>query len=654
MVMKSMWGKAPISSLKVTAGAMLAAGVLLGAASVTASAATGVPSRDADPVVLTGAQAPQLVGAAPEQVVAFAWNGSWTQIPVQVDERKVADFRVIRRRSMSNPQFMAEVYADPNTWTGADGEPQRPVNDPVNGAPIPGTTGDPNLDEDDEIALMAADSGTSAAGKSNPAGVDPWTRTPVRIEDPLSAGVKRFIYLFKKTGDLDPSAGKDYVSYEWTFSPLLANGYLFGYNYNSIGDDANGPPVNPEASVVKTDLYEQTFPGRWMIDGLKVKAGASTGVDILDGDKSTVGQSGCGRNELTFSRGGGGFIAAIDGPVRAIRSYIGANSGTYTQRDQIYYRGRMDNNTYLRVHQGITDFIMAMDYSEAAFGMTYRNSLNEAGATIDGTGGSEGLNGLSGPLNWEQVTGDQGSVTNVARIVSDVPNLTFTSYYQDDMSPPDGNNAITCSGDDHAIGAGGPRIKMQGSGFNTDPTLPPTAPSTVVNDFTGHRYTYYGAPGETVSTAKLRSRQVDAPLTLATGAGVDPGEEVPEPGGPDEPTNPVKPGRQNWVGLKVKVNPANLTARVGRPKKVKVSVLNIGDQLAKRIKVCPVADESLVRTSDCQRVKKLKPNHRARLTFRVRLRSAASGLDTVTVRFRAKASRSKARAGKLTVRPAGR
>ncbi|HTU15515.1 MAG TPA: hypothetical protein VMF31_09980 [Solirubrobacterales bacterium] len=639
--------------MKTACAVAMAVGALLGLSASAATAATGIPSREADPVVLTGVQTPSLIGAAPERIVAFSWDGSWKQIPVQVDERKVADYRVIRRWGPGSTQFMAEVYADPKTWTGADGEPQRPANDPVDGAPIPGTTGDPDLDGNDEIAMMAADSGTSAAGRSNPAGVEGATRTPVRIEDPLGTGAERFIYLFESKGDLDPSAGKDYVSYGWTFSPPLTGGYLLGYDYSSIGDDANGPPVNPEASSVKTDLYEQTFPGRWMIDGLKVKAGTSTGVDILDGDKSTIGQSGCGRNELTFSRGGGGFVAAIDGPVRAIRSYIGANSGSYTQRDQIYYRGRMDNNTYLRVHQGITDFIMAMDYSEAAFGMTYRNSLNEIGATIDGGGGSEGLDGLAGPLMWEQTTGAQGSVTSVARIVSDVPNMTFTSYYQDNMSPPSGNNAITCSGDDHAIGASGPRIKMQGSGFNTDPVLPPTPPSTKVNSFTGHRYTYYGAPGETVDTAKLRSRQVDSPLTVATGAAVDPNEEVPTPGGPDGPGT-GKPGRQNWVGLKVKVSPPSLTSRIGKTKRIKVTVQNIGDLLAKRVRICPVANDSMVKSSGCQNVKKLKPGHRARRYFRVRLRSAAAGKSEVTMKFRAKATKSKARTGKLTIRPAGR
>ena len=81
---------------------------------------------------------------------------------------------------------------------------------------------------------------------------------------------------------------------------------------------------------------------------LRVSTGGATNVDILDRHKSGFAGS-CARTEGTFSVGGGGFIANKSGPVRAIRSYLGANSGTYTQRDEIMYEGRMDVTTYLRV-----------------------------------------------------------------------------------------------------------------------------------------------------------------------------------------------------------------------------------------------------------------------------------------------------------------
>ena len=69
--------------------------------------------------------------------------------------------------------------------------------------------------------------------------------------------------------------------------------------------------------------------------------------------------------------------------MRAIRSYIGANSGPLTQREHIFYEQREDIRTFLRVHAipGPWDFF---DYSSAAIGMTYRNNRNTDAVTIDG------------------------------------------------------------------------------------------------------------------------------------------------------------------------------------------------------------------------------------------------------------------------------
>ena len=62
------------------------------------------------------------------------------------------------------------------------------------------------------------------------------------------------------------------------------------------------------------------------------------GPDILDRHRNLFAAGVCGRSEDTFSAGDGGYATNIDGPVRVIRSYLGANSGTYTQREHIFYR----------------------------------------------------------------------------------------------------------------------------------------------------------------------------------------------------------------------------------------------------------------------------------------------------------------------------
>ena len=609
------------------------AGVLF-ALTGSSSAVAAVADRETDPVVLTGAQAPGLTGIAPDEVVAFSWNGAWKQIPVQVDERKVADYRVIRQMSTGSKEFKAEVYADPNTYAGADGVAQMATIPPY--GPIAGTTGDPTLDTDDEIAVMSKDSGISAAGQPDPAGVEGTTRTPVRVKDPLGSGAVSFIYLFRKSADLDPSAGTDYVSYDWKFEPALIPGYFKeagsgpGYNFGGIDDHSVYPPANPEASSVETSSYSQTFPGKWLVEALRITKDGATGVDILDGDKTLVGINGCGRNELTFSRGGGGFIAAIDGPVRAIRSFIGANSGTFTQRDQIYYEGQIQTTTFLRVHPGIGNLIVASDYSEAAFNMTYRNSLNPSGVNVDGIPDSV----EPGELSWEQVVGAQGSVTRVPRIATDIP-ITPTSYYQDALSPPSDNDSILCSGDVHAIGASGPRVNGT-EPYNTDPTL-----GGPVKYLTARGSTYIDPPGTAKEVAIHHSQQVDSPLVISTGAGTDPTVPIKDPD-PD-PDPPGTPGRTHWVGLNVKVLPSRMKARIGDRKVFRVKVRNVGDLVGKRLKVCPKARKRLVRTSHCKKLKKIRPGKSARFRFRARLRRGAAGKRKVKVRFRAKAAGSKAR-----------
>ena len=95
---------------------------LAGPAVATAS----LDQRDSEPVVVTGADTPRLAGTDPDVVVAFSWiDSAWLQVPVQVDERKMIDFRPVRQLNFnSDNEFRAMAYADPDTWAEADGVPQ--------------------------------------------------------------------------------------------------------------------------------------------------------------------------------------------------------------------------------------------------------------------------------------------------------------------------------------------------------------------------------------------------------------------------------------------------------------------------------------------------------------------------------------------------
>ena len=139
------------------------------------------------------------------------------------------------------------------------------------------------------------------------------------------------------------------------------------------------------------------------------------------------------------------------------------------------------------------------DYSAAATGMTYRNSLNPSGVTIDGTPDSL----AAGAPTWEQVTGPQGTINQVGTMQTKGFTPTATNYYLDSTTPP----VAQCTGDAFAYGSSG--LFVTSTIPVTDPALGGTA------TLTGTRVMYFESPGETATDAAQRSDQVAAPLTTA-------------------------------------------------------------------------------------------------------------------------------------------
>jgi hypothetical protein len=196
------------------------------------------------------------------------------------------------------------------------------------------------------------------------------------------------------------------------------------------------------------------------------------------------------------------MIANKSGPVRAIRSYLGANSGTYSQRDHLFYERRQDINTYLRVHAipGVMDLF---DYSPAAAGMTYKHDVDQRGARIDGVPESPN----AGQITWETVDGPQGSVASVHTIDTDVPSFAYTSYYLDKQNP--GGGAETqCTGDTSAYGMSGPWLTQPIP--NTDPTI------GAANRLVSGRRIFYDSPGN--AAGARRKAQVANPLQRTVSA----------------------------------------------------------------------------------------------------------------------------------------
>jgi hypothetical protein len=249
---------------------------------------------------------------------------------------------------------------------------------------------------------------------------------------------------------------------------------------------------------VSTASYTRHFGDRWLDDVITVKAGASTRADIVDRHKALFAPGQCARSEDTFDSAEGAFIANVVGPLRAIRSFIGANSGPYTERTQIFYDQREDIVTDLRVHSipSIMDF---WDYSPAASGMTYTNDRNLGGVTVDGSPDTV----ASGTPLWEKVDGAQGAVTHVERLVTNVSGLSATNYYYDQATNP----VTQCTGDAYSYGASGTWINS--SIPNTDPHL------GTASSFQGRDSIFFEAPARSVSVAQQHSDQVRNPLTFS-------------------------------------------------------------------------------------------------------------------------------------------
>ena len=580
-----------MAGLRFTTAAAATLAVTLGG--TPAQADLGVPGREADPIVLRGAETPKLAGAAPGAIVAFSHDGGWTQVPVQVDERAVVDYGVVRQIGNG---FDHEAYTDPGTFAGADP--------------------DPTVDAGDEIAFMAKDAGGSATGIRSPDGVVPSSRTVVAIDDPLHPGSERFVYLFRSDSGLDPAAGRSYVDYDFS---LQSGDYKTTYDFDGVANvEADAPPANPEDSAVTTSAYTQHLLSRWVTDRMTLRTGAVPSPDILDGDKAQVSR-GCGRSELTFSRGGGGFIANISGPVRAIRSQIGANSGTYTQRDDVYYQRRQDTVTYLRVHAGIGQISQFRDFSAAASGMTYRSSAYPSGVTIDGipdagipVPGEASV--LQPPIEWEQATGGAGTLNTVSRVDTNLPGYVPGSFYRDEGSSPTFGQ---CGGYADSLSYGTSGVEFKSSGANTDPTL------GAAYRLTGTRTTFFDGPNEDAAAEARRSEQIDDPLAVTV-------SDEPEPARPE---------------LVVRAGGAQKRVRPGGSVRIPVRVRNGGGSAAIGVEVCARAPKRTAATGRCKGTKLLEAGEGFRAKLRIDARQRARKRIRITLRASAdNARRDKAEA----------
>ena len=479
-------------------------------------------NRQDDPVVLEGSSLPKLLGTAPRHIVGFSWDGSaWQQIPVQVDERDWVSPGVIYHLPTSSypklagttTPFKILVFTPPPSST-ADYRSYPTYTPPDS---------DPNLDANDEVSFLANDTGQQApAEAATPAAVTASTRQAVTATDPLDPSHKGYVYLFHSDTLTGGSAGTTGVNYQFN---LTSGDYLSTYKMGTGSLAPNNTwGSNPETSTVATPGYKQSMSDRWLNDGLSINrisghdgtAVAANGADILDRAERYATGVGCLRTEDTFDGsqdGEGTFIANISGPVRAIRSYMGANSFKYTSETDVYYPNREDSTLNLLGHAGMPGFGVADDLTTGLTGMTYTDPANTA-LPIDGTPDAfTPITHTTGtgtqPPAWQLVQGPSGSMLTTRILDTSITGLHTTTTYHD-QSPA---ATTPCTGDASEWGRSGVEVSAApGSVPVTDPTLSAT-PGT----FTSSMYRYFEGPGFMASQAPTLDADVKNPITTAVG-----------------------------------------------------------------------------------------------------------------------------------------
>jgi hypothetical protein len=396
-------------------------------------------------------------GVNPNEIAAFKWNGQhWVEVPVQVDQRF--------------PYFLANGRSDFSVYSGTDEELTYAWNpdkhaageeawkkifgqcdaryatsgDEVKAAVAKGITGlgpqerprdyframqdpVPTLDDDDEISVMARDSGPIAP-VGTPVPADTRKGQRVALVDPVE-GRTRYVYLFLRPGgssftwktspyvSMQRTANSDEWIDRGTFAPddpQKIGTSNTGYGPNLPGTVCRTSPNNdrgittpdgtPRASTdrvprdsmtVSTPTYRVHASGRWMVDGLRVtKPGTKNnyGPDLIarwkgrafqqspDSSVSVVGFE----DEQVNWEANSALLGWRAGPVRAIREIWGADSGTNVTKTETYYRDADVYGFHVRVHPIPPDGLYtSWAYNQGAVDHYY-NLVRKDGVAIDG------------------------------------------------------------------------------------------------------------------------------------------------------------------------------------------------------------------------------------------------------------------------------
>lgn len=444
-----------------------------------------------DPVVVQGDQIGEslLIGMPVDEIVGFKYDGNWQQIPIQIDELDIKDildpygpYRSYVAPSAGTPSSRSILfYTDENTYTGADT--------------------DPNFDLDDELVFMYKDAGVKATETDYPVGVIQQTATELTV---TNLSTEKYIYLFQQDGTLEQDAGVQYVDYDFR---LAEDEDEYPDDFDFLNDETE------EDSRVVTSVYRWKFKETWRSDALKIYGNNLSEDNLLK--RHQTHSSDCDVTENDFSEEVKCFIANISGPVRAIRSYMGAtDENPYMQRTHFFYEKRQDIYTDIRVQSGINDYFDLFNFDSDIDGMSYINNIDVSAAPIDGRVNDPMSPALyeSTPLEWELMDSPHGSILNIHALITNQDSLIPMGYWNDD------DDDYSCTSG-RVYGNSG--LQVQLNDLCTDPFDCP-------NNYVQHRRCmFFDAPGMPVEEASNTARWIHKPPTVQS-ADYEPCYESPQ------------------------------------------------------------------------------------------------------------------------------
>jgi hypothetical protein len=430
-------------------------------------------------------------GADVGRMAGFRWDARrarFVQIPFQVDEV------FVRYLDNDASGFAAYSGQDQHTTYAYDREGWRYTanakDDACRAVPPDGvrTTADPvpGLDDNDEMAFMAADAGPRApAGSDAPAGAERIKEVAVR--DPADpAAAPTYVYLAEGVRPrFDGSNG--YVRYRRD-RPRSGWFEKSESSYSDYGNAAKGPHCDAEGNVVldadgkpdvqrrrprdwatvKTDRYRFRYDGRWLMTALNISSdgGSSFGPDVIDRWKARAFAQDpssetpcCGFEEEDTHWGGSStLLGELRGPVRAIRETWGADSGTNVIRRETFYRESLVQKSWLRVHPipPLDGIYAQWDFNGGAVTRFFNSRNAELGVPVDGRN-DEAFGNLDDPCNENYSLNDTSPLDQGYRnVYAQSPLCDLSPYHQSvDFFDPTFSQANTALEWSQVSGPGG-------------------------------------------------------------------------------------------------------------------------------------------------------------------------------------------------------